>query len=155
MVKFNNLAGDQSISNTAIERANDVPFYEESEPRDADTLGGLEPSFYSNNSNYILNEIVVGSYKGKPLYRRGIDIVSLPNATSGSYPHGATNVLYILSVYGMSFDGTNYRPLPFIYPTVTATISIYATTTNIVIDTGLDRRTLSATVFVEYTKTTD
>ncbi len=27
MVKFNNLAGDQSISNTAIERANDVPFY--------------------------------------------------------------------------------------------------------------------------------
>jgi hypothetical protein len=54
MVKFNNLAGDQSISNTAIERANDVPFYEESEPRDADTLGGLEPSFYSNNSNYIL-----------------------------------------------------------------------------------------------------
>ena len=118
-------------------------------------LGGLPPSFYSNSSNYILNEIVVGSYKGKPLYRKGIDIASLPNATSGSYPHGGTNILYILNVYGMTFDGTNYRPLPFIYPTLAAVISIYATTTNIVIDTGLDRRTLSATVFIEYTKTTD
>ena len=118
-------------------------------------LGGLPPSFYSNNSNYILNEIVVGSYKGKPLYRKGIDIASLPNATSGSYPHGGTNILYILNLYGMTFDGTNYRPLPFIYPTLTAAISIYATTTNIVIDTGLDRRTLSAIVFIEYTKTTD
>lgn len=154
MVNFNNLA-DKSVSNSSIERANDIPFYQESEPRDADTLGGRPPSYYSNNSEYILTEMVVGSYKNKPVYRRGIDIVSLPNATSGSYPHGATNVLYILSVYGMTYDGTNYRPLPFVYPTLTATISIYATTTNIVIDTGLDRRTLSATVFIEYTKTTD
>ena len=120
------------------------------------TLKTYFDTIYSKGDIYVLAESVIGSYNGKPLYRKGITVASLPNATNTSYAHGASNVEYILRTYGATTDGTNFRPVPFVFASnIAASISLYATTTNIVIETATNRSALSGVFYIEYTKTTD
>ena len=101
-------------------------------------------------------EIVVGTYDGKPLYRKCLSIASLPNNALVNYPHGILNASEIfIGDNSHATDGTLYLPLPFADKVATANIGVYFTTTNVSIGVGMDRRNLSAKVFIEYTKTTD
>lgn len=111
----------------------------------------------ANHAKYsTTEEVVIGTYDGKPLYRSCLSIASLPNMTSTSYPHGIANIEKIfIGNNSHATDGTNYLPLPFSNKTSTDVIGVYPNPTNVVVDTGMDRSGLSATIFLEYTKTTD
>ena len=111
----------------------------------------------ANHATYsTTEEVVIGTYDGKPLYRSCLSIASLPNMTSTSYPHGIANIEKIfIGKNSHATAGTNYLPLPFTTIDVLFGIGAYPNPTNVVVDTGMDRSGLSAKVFIEYTKTTD
>ena len=110
-----------------------------------------------NHAKYsTTEEVVIGTYDGKPLYRKCLSIASLPNNAQVNYAHGIANVEKIfIGNNAHATDGVNYIPLPYANKTLSAIITLYATATNVIIETGMDRRSLSAKVFLEYTKTTD
>jgi len=106
---------------------------------------------YVNKLNtYSTDEIRIGTWMGKPLYRK----VFTGNISS-SIEHGLTNVNFVNS-YGYVISGTgNFMPLPSLrvaYPNYN--IGYYVTNQNIVFEKGSEASG-TATITLEYTKTTD
>ncbi len=102
-------------------------------------------------------EVVIGTYDGKPLYRKALLISSLPSVTKDTqYDHGISNVEKIM-IGKNSYvkQGDAFLPLPFVYSNAISNIYIYATVSKVAIQTGTDQSAASATVWLEYTKTTD
>ena len=99
---------------------------------------------------YSTNEIRVGTWMNKPLYRK----VFIGNISS-SISHGLTNVDFVSS-YGYVISGSgNFISLPSLrvaYPNYN--IGYYVTNQNIVFEKGSDANG-TATIVLEYTKTTD
>jgi len=102
-------------------------------------------------------EVVIGTYDGKPLYRKALLIPSLPSVTTDTqYAHGISNVEKIMiGKNSYAKQGDAFLPLPFVYSTATSNIYIYATASNVTIKTGTNQSTASATIWLEFTKTTD
>lgn len=107
------------------------------------------------------DERKVGTWvNGKPLYRKGVLINSLPNATGSDYPHGISNVDTIYADFGNSiliFPSGNCASFNYIGGNSNATVEVqYVTKTVIHIDAhSTDRRSAKAIIFLKYTKTTD
>jgi hypothetical protein len=120
----------------------------------------IERGIYVDNEqwffdNYSTNEQVIGKWiDGKPLYRKVVDIGTLPNATTKQVAHNIANIGSVVTLRGIV---TDYRffPVPFSATSNAYTISIFADTTTIAVMTGNDRSNMTGFVIIEYTKTTD
>lgn len=111
-----------------------------------------------NHATYsTTEEIIIGTYDGKPLYRKAVLISALASsAGSTNYAHAIANVAkIIIGSNSHATNGTNWIPIPFVYSVAADNIGAFATSTNVNISVGQNRSTYSATIFVEYTKTTD
>lgn len=98
----------------------------------------------SRNNIYSTQEVVVGIWLGKPLYRKVISFGALPNASYKEINHNIKNIERIvnrnLSTNGQSISSPNM--------TVTTSLIAITTTTNL---SGYN----DCYVTLEYTKTTD
>jgi hypothetical protein len=91
---------------------------------------------------------------GKTIYRKEINLGSLPNAVPGSVAHGISNLSTVVSLSGFATNGTVFLPLPLArYNNFASQIGLYADTTNIIVEPGNDRTAYTGYVIIEYTKT--
>ena len=110
-----------------------------------------------DHNHYSTSETLTGMYwiDGKPIYRKVIDFGTLPNATSKSVAHNISNLSSVITLRGIASESNSYQPIPYATPTSSSSIKISANNTNVSIETGSDRRSYSAKIILEYTKTTD
>ena len=109
----------------------------------------INDSFKENNI-YSTDEIIIGTWMGKPLYRK----VFTGNIAS-SIEHGLTNVSFVNSYGYMMSGGGAFVPLPSVRPTNAGYyIGYYVTNQYIIFDKAADANGV-ATIILEYTKTTD
>lgn len=104
---------------------------------------------------YSTTETVVGTYMGKPLYRKVVDCGALPNNTTKEILHNIANINIITKTSGTSWmnDGITI-PLPT--ASLTYPVVIYSDKSKIYITTITDKSTsTNSNVTLEYTKTTD
>lgn len=111
------------------------------------------------DNSYSTEEKKVGTWiNGKPIYRKVVEIPSLPNATTLIVPHGINNIETVTNFRGVFGNGSSFSCLPY---TVATTgyfgyqISIDINQTNLIMMTETDRSNYSAFFILEYTKTTD
>lgn len=112
----------------------------------------------ANHSTYsTTEEVVIGTYDGKPLYRKAVAISALKNsAGSTTYAHGISNVEVIMLGKNSNAKNGVILPLPHVYPpSLTGCIGLNVDATNVIVLTGGNFSTYSATIWLEYTKTTD
>ena len=125
---------------------------------------GHEQTYYrpyqelNNQEVYSSDEKIIGTWiNGKPIYRKVIYFGELPNATTKTVAHGIINLDRVVNFYGFGQD--SYKNVLPITMTDVSTISkqsrCYLTSTDILIQNGLDRSSLDAYIIIEYTKTTD
>lgn len=97
-------------------------------------------------------EVVIGTFDGKPLYRKGFTIASLPSSAGiTNYNHGIANIDRFLNVNATMTDGTNFLS----ESSVVLSVEIYASKTQVKVSVTTNRSTYSAIAWLEYTKTTD
>ena len=104
---------------------------------------------------YSTTETVVGTYMGKPLYRKVVDCGALPNNTTKEILHNIANINIITKASGTAWtnDGITI-PLPT--ASLTSPVGIYSDKSKIYITTITDRSiSTNSNVTLEYTKTTD
>ena len=106
---------------------------------------------YANKlTTYSTDEIRVGTWMNKPLYRK----VFTGNIAS-FIEHGLTNVNFVNSYGYMMSGGGAFVPLPSVRPTNAGYyIGYYVTNQYIIFDKAADANGV-ATITLEYTKTTD
>lgn len=126
-------------------------------PTESEQVTGYEPTYdyhpatkkyvdesLSRNNIYSTQEVVIGMWFGKPLYRKVISFGALPNASYKEINHNIKNIERIvnrnLSTNGQSISSPNM--------TVTTSLIAITTTTNL---SGYN----DCYVTLEYTKTTD
>lgn len=92
-----------------------------------------------------------------PMYRKGIQLGALPNATTKSVAHGISNPhLESIQLYGEADNGTAVLPLPFPHPNAGVSIDLrYLDATNVRLNTGNNWSTYTGYMWAEYAKTTD
>lgn len=91
---------------------------------------------------------------GKTIYRKVVNLGSLPNATPGSVAHGISNISTVIRLTGMATNGTVFLPLPLArYNNFASQIGLYADMTNIVVEPGNDRTAFTGFAIIEFTKT--
>lgn len=122
-----------------------------------------------NYEVYSTEEQIIGVWiDGKPLYRKVIDLGTLPNTDTVMIPHNIDNLDRIISMSGMAKSERQNLLLPFPYSlgkdgfnsdgTVkinAVPINIYEQQGNIVVYTLSDRSDMTGYVILEYIKTTD
>lgn len=110
-------------------------------------------------NEYSTTETIVGTYNGKTLYRKVVEIGSLPNNTTQTYNHNISN-MDMLTYYDLIwYDTTDNRffKAPRI-DNLEVFVKCEISTTNIeIIAKGVNwsNRTQNSKVILEYTKTTD
>lgn len=103
--------------------------------------------------NYATAETLIGSWLGSPLYRKTIDIGTLPNTTTSTDAHGISGGSFsgasFKRIYGYATNGTETFNIPMSGPNY-----IFATAdgTNISVSTGANWTAFSGPITVEYTK---
>lgn len=110
------------------------------------------------NEIYSTSETRIGTWLGKPLYRKIIDFGALPNNTDKSVALGISNLELIITMNGVANrPGGNKMPIPTVSSTLSGMIYIYIDASlNLHIVTGEDRSSYTKTyITIEYTKTTD
>lgn len=128
-----------------------------------DTYSESKTDVYSCNqvnklTSYSYEEQVIGKWvNGKPLYRKTINIGGLPNKSQKTTNHNIENISTVVRVYGYATNYTNYLPMPYASPdTLGNAILIYATKTQVIVQTGVDRTAYAqAEITIEYVKSTD
>lgn len=138
-------------------------------PIDADNLNllqdNVEEAINEVQSNldtantYSLEETHIGTWLGKPLYRKVINFGSLPNNGQKNVNHNISNLDLIINLYGFGkrpTDGT-IIPLQFVKPDdANGEVGMFANNTEIFVIDAFDRSNITETyIVVEYTKTTD
>ena len=115
-----------------------------------------ETIYYGANQNYSSVEQRIGTWIGKPLYRKIIDFGSLPNATGSSKPHGISNVDNFINQKGFCTNGISWLPIPFVSAINTfSDVQLSCDNTAIYIRTNNNMSSYNAYIILEYTKTTD
>lgn len=115
---------------------------------------GLENA---SKENYSTEEQIIGTWiDGKPLYRKVINVGTLPNSTSKAVAHGAANIDRIVYFKGSAYQSSGLTiTLPFISTVGANMITMTVDKTNITTQAGINRTNFTAIVILEYTKTTD
>lgn len=154
-----NLNQMQDNIETAINTvAGDIPTVVDSltgsSTTDAPSVHAVNDKF-NTIASYSTTETVIGTWIDKPLYRKVIETTALPNTGVNSYSTGIQNVNKIVRIYGYCSNNlfiNGVRP-----EDRDAEIGAWFDTNEmkVKISTGRDRSNLTATVILEYTKTTD
>ena len=114
--------------------------------------------WYDYDTHSLTPESVIGYFNNsKPLYGRTMFIPVL-SSTSGarSYGHYIDNVDMIINGSGSyCYNGITYAPIPFISIATIDNIGLTFNTTNVNVIVGKNLSAYAATIFIEYTKTTD
>lgn len=96
---------------------------------------------------------------GKPLYRKVLNVGALLDTANKSIPINVSDLDKIINMYGYSYNGSVFIPLPYPHTTSLSsqiTISFNVDTNYLIVGTGSDRTAFTETyVTIEYTKTTD
>ena len=104
------------------------------------------------------DECVIGTWFGKPLYRKVVSMGALPNATLKSTAHGVSNLDFVTKLTGMAYSPSSKSrvTLPYADPKSEYTVMIYANDDNIVLSSIYDQSAFTESyAIMEYTKTTD
>jgi len=103
-------------------------------------------------------EIIHGWIGSKPKTEiKTIDFGALPNAAQKSIPHGLTSaqmarVVRIWGIVKVASGSLNVLPmLPQPTAAYNTAIALSLDTNNVLITTGIDRTSMTATVYIEYT----
>lgn len=108
-------------------------------------------------NTYSLSEIKIGSWLGKPLYRKVIDFGTLPNISSKSVSTGLSNI-QLIKMTGIVIGNDAILNIPYISVADNAynmSLVFRPNNNNIEITTTSDRSNYNAYITLEYTKTTD
>lgn len=108
-----------------------------------------------NTGIFSEEETIIGTWLGKPLYKKIIDIGNLPNAQIKDVPTGLTDVV-VQHIYGRAYNSTsgNTLPLPYVAG-VDAYINLAFNNKNARVSTVNDRSAWTGYVVLEYTKNSD
>ena len=109
---------------------------------------------------YSTDEVVTDKVwiDGKPIYRKVVNLGTLPNTSIKDIPHGISNIEFITNISGVAKKASgDFLPLPYLWKPSTedVSISIFANATKVTVMTLNDRTDTNGYIFVEYTKTTD
>ena len=118
------------------------------------TVGGYNPFEYSED------ETICGIWNDglteKTIYRKVLNIGSLPNSSSSTVAHGISNIDKIISLKGVAIRSSDKDTLPIPYVTFNANnnggIIIYADSTNVKVTTSTNRSSYNGYIILEYTK---
>ena len=116
--------------------------------------GTTLPDGWVEYNDYSESEINTGKswIDGKPIYRKVVHINGLPNSTTKIISHNIQSPKRFINVTGFAFrssDNVNIA-LPYSHPTTPVTI--YANSTNLVVETTSDRTAWDGYAILEYTK---
>ena len=125
-----------------------------------DTVNNLPEGGSSRGSSevYSLEETVIGTWLGKPLYRKVVDYGPLPNNDAVAVNHNIKDIGRIVQFSGVAVrydNDTLYIPYVTFNELNMGGILIFMTNETIGIRTTNDRSKYSAYIIVEYTKSTD
>lgn len=110
----------------------------------------------NNSTSYSATEQVVGTWFGKPKYRKVIECGALLNNANKNVAHNIQNLDITTDCRGMAVRTSDKRALTIPDSTPGAEISCGATDTNVYITTHNDRSSFNYSFLIlEYTKTTD
>lgn len=115
----------------------------------------------ANINEYLTTEQVIGKWiNGKPLYRKIIDLGTLPNKNTLLVPAGLSNILPV-KIYGSVLkNNVEMFPLPFVWGS-TETVDNYCglfydiSNNQVYFRTNRDMSNYTGYAILEYTKTTD
>lgn len=114
---------------------------------------------FKNNNIYSENEVVIGTWLNKPLYRKIINFGALPNNVAKIILHNINNVETFVTIRGIGRTSTNTAySIPHVSnPNMFSglSVSIRANATELTISTNADATAHTAYVIIEYTKATD
>lgn len=105
--------------------------------------------------DYSTNEVNTGAkwINGAAVYKKTIDLGSLPNNAVKAVAHNISNLGFVIDVQATASDGTNRIVIPATATTGTASqVAIYIDGTNINITSGNDRSAYSGYATLYYTK---
>ena len=110
-----------------------------------------------NSQRYSTSEIDTGKtwIEGKKIYRKVVDLGTLPNATTKDVSHGISNVSAFVDVRGMAVNTTSgivTLPIPRVATANTMNLDVSLNATNIHLDTSFDYSGWTGFVILEYTK---
>lgn len=123
-------------------------------------VSAVIPSTGAAGEVYSYEETQIGTWLGKPMYRKVVDLGKLPTNADPvkglvRVPHGIENLGLVLCIYGVGQDAGFAYPLPHANPTAVASaISLYVDYANnaLAIRTGVDRTSLAGHAVIEYLK---
>lgn len=106
---------------------------------------------------YSTDEQEVGTWiDGSPVYEKVVDLGALPNNTTKNVAHGISNLGLVISAVFVAKDTSGqYIQMPFTVAKdgyINYQVSVYLTSTNIVIEAGSNRSTYSGYAILRYTK---
>ena len=106
------------------------------------------------SGTYSTNELMTGEWLDtSPIYKKTIDIGSLPNNTNKDVPHNISNLGTVVKIEGTINDGQgNTLLLPYAHPTAGSNIGLYVIGNNIRVRPGSDRSAFSGYATIYYTK---
>ena len=116
-------------------------------------------SISGGSHTYSTTEQEVGTWiDGSTVYEKVVDLGTLPNNTTKNVAHNISNLGLIISADFMAKDSSGqYIQMPFtvaLRDYINYQVSVYATSTNIVIETGSNRSAYSGYAILRYTKAT-
>ena len=104
--------------------------------------------YVDKKQTYSTNEIVIGTYLNKPLYRKVINMGNLVNNSSKNVAHNLSNFV-IRTINGSATNGSVHIGISGFND------EVYIDKTNVIWNTKANRSSFTAYVVLEYTKTTD
>ncbi len=119
-------------------------------------LSAKQGKVLGDRFNYSTTETVVGTWiDGKPLYRKVVNLGTLPNNDTKSIAHSIQNLKRVVKLEGFAGSSSHKGGITLPYAANTP-ISLYADNTNISVKTSSNVSGYTeAYAFVYYTKTTD
>ena len=105
--------------------------------------------------DYSTAEINTGAkwIDGRAIYKKTVDIGTLPNATTKEVAHGITNLANVIKFEGWTYNSAQYFPLPYVSTTAVNSMAVMVRGANIRIITGIDRSDYTTSyVTLYYTK---
>lgn len=106
---------------------------------------------------YDTTERVIGTYMGKPLYRKVVELNTLASVANTTTQHGISDMDQAPFVcgYWFSSNGAYSIPIPRASKDAEGILEIYADRTNVYLNGTITSTMAKAYAILEYTKTTD
>ena len=104
--------------------------------------------YVDKKQTYSTDEIVIGTYLNKPLYRKVVNMGNLANNSGKSVAHNLSNFV-IRTINGSATNGSIHIGISGFND------EVYISNTDVIWNTKANRSSFTAYVVLEYTKTTD